>query len=473
MSDLHDLSALEQGQAIRSGELTAVELAEHYLARGQRLGDEVGAYVVMTPELALEQARAADATVAGASEGEYLPPLLGVVCPVKDLNFVAGIPTRFGSYALNITPFADDNVVANLRAGGVVFTGKTNTPEMGLPCYTEPDVAPPARTPWDLRRSAAGSSGGAAAAVASGLAPMAHASDGGGSIRIPSSVTGIVGIKPSRGRISNGPLHDAVGDITTNGPVARTVADAAALLDVMAGASSGDPYTALPPKHGSFLDAARRDPGKLKIGYYSNSPIRAANVDPDVQIAIENTMAALVDLGHELVEITPPFGDYLVPSFVTLWTSLSLLTPIMPQDEDKLRPLSRYLRDLGRQVTGNELAAAISTIRVTSRGAMIGSSWVDAVLCPTIAQLPALVGQLRNDDDPASDFAAQIQYSPFCAPYNVTGQPAINVPMNWTADGLPIGIQLVGHMADEETIISLAAQLEQAHSWLARRPEIW
>ncbi|MEI8082484.1 MAG: amidase, partial [Actinomycetes bacterium] len=228
-TELHDLSALQQGAAIRSGEVSAVELAEHYLDRGRRLGDTVGAYVIMTPELALDQARAADARVRGAVDGEALSELLGVVCPIKDLVFVAGVPTRAGSAAIDITPTFDDDVVANIRAAGLVITGKTNTPELGLPCYTEPDVAPPARTPWDLERSAGGSSGGAAAAVASGLAPLAHGNDGGGSIRIPSSTAGLVGIKPTRGRVSNGPFGDIVGDLPTSGPIARTVADCAAL----------------------------------------------------------------------------------------------------------------------------------------------------------------------------------------------------------------------------------------------------
>lgn len=473
MAALHDLTALQQAAAIRSGEVSSVELTQHYLSRSESLSDQVGAFVIQTPELALDQARGADAKIRDMPESDDLPPLFGVVCPVKDLDFVAGVRTRLGSRALDITPFGDDNVVAKMRAAGLVFTGKTNTPEMGLPCYTEPDVAPPARTPWDLQRSAGGSSGGAAAAVAAGLAPIAQGSDGGGSVRIPSSVAGLVGIKPTRGRVSNGPLRDAVGDLATHGPIGRTVADTAALLDVMAGSFPGDPFSARGPAHGTFLDAATRELGPMTIGFYRNSSLSEVDVHPDVAAAVTHTGELLESQGHEVVEVAPPFNDDLLPVFLAVWSSLALLTPVMPDDEEKLRPLTKYLRELGRGVSGNELAGAISMLRMTSRAAMEATAHLDAILAPTLADIPALVGQLRNDDDPAADFAAQVNYSPFCAVFNVTGQPAINVPLNWNEDGLPIGIQLVGRMNDEETIISLAAALERTQDWTARRPAIW
>lgn len=244
MSALHDLTALEQADAIRTRTLSPVELAEHYLARTEALNDEVGAFITITPELALEQARAAEQAVMDSADPGELPVLHGVVVPVKDLQFLGGVRCTMGSATYDITPFGDDHVVTRLKQGNVVMTGKTNTPEFGLPCYTEPSVALPARTPWDLSRSAGGSSGGAAAAVAAGLAPVAHGSDGGGSVRIPASVCGLVGIKTSRGRTSTGPLRDPVGEFPVNGPLARTVRDAAALLDVMAGAFPDDPYPA-------------------------------------------------------------------------------------------------------------------------------------------------------------------------------------------------------------------------------------
>ena len=473
MSELHDLTALEQADAIRTGETSSEELTKHYLARAEKLNDAVGGFVHLAPESAVQAAQAADAQIAA---GEVLAedvPLFGVVCPIKDLTMVAGMPVRFGSKAVNLQAPMDENVVTAVRAGGLVITGKTNTPEFGLPCYTEPEVAPPARSPWGDNRSAGGSSGGAAAAVSSGLAPIAHGSDGGGSIRIPSSVTGLVGLKPSRGRVSNGPVGDGLGDLAVNGPLARTVADAAALLDVMSMQFAGDPFGATPPKRGTFLEAASREPNALKVGFYRRGALMEEPIHEEVDQALNNTLAALEDLGHELVEVEPPFGEGLLPTFEIMWTILAAGIPTPPEIEGELRPLSKYLRVRGNEVTGVELANALGTLRSQARMSVAAVADLDVVVAPTIADLPAAIGQLRNDADPAQDFADQVKYSPFCAAYNTTGQPAISVPMNWTESGLPIGIQLVGRMFDEETIISLAAQLEQAHPWIDRKPEIW
>lgn len=480
MTEPHDLTALEQAAAIRSGEISSVELTEHYLRRCESLTDAVGAFVTITAELARSQAEAADRAIrshrvnyAADSEGTELSPLFGVVCPVKDLVFVAGVRCRMGSAAVDLVPESDDNVVAAMRRAGLVFTGKSNTPEFGLPCYTEPDVAPPARTPWDLSRSAGGSSGGAAAAVAAGLAPIAHGNDGGGSIRIPASVTGLVGIKPSRGRISNGPATDLIGDLVTHGTLARTVADAAALLDVMATPFAGDPYHALGPVRGSFLAAARREPGRLKIGYYLDPGMLEIKPGTEVVAAIEHAAALLTDLGHDLAIVRAPLDPSILPRFRSVWAVLASQVPLKPELESQLRPLTRHLRAGGSQVSGLELAEAVSAMRAASRLAVSATSQFDAVLAPVLTTPPVGVGALRDDADPAADFAAQLRFNPYCAPYNVTGQPSITVPINWTEDGLPIGIQLVGRPNDEETIISLAASLEQAEPWIHRWPSMW
>jgi len=231
MTQIHELTMIELAAAIRARELSPVAVTDHYLRRTDELNDRVGAFYTVTAELAAEQALAAEKTVAAADDPGQLPPLTGVPIPIKDLNMVAGVRQTLGSlaYADNV-PDADDYVVAAIRKAGAVITGKTATPEFGLPCYTETKIGPPARTPWDLSRSAGGSSGGAAAAVAAGLAPAAQGSDGGGSIRIPSSVCGLFGIKPTRGRISGGPLVPDLSGLGVNGPIARTVADAALLL---------------------------------------------------------------------------------------------------------------------------------------------------------------------------------------------------------------------------------------------------
>jgi amidase len=260
MRELHDLTALEQAAAIRSGDISPTELVEHYLDRIDRLSDVTGAFITVTDELARKQAKLAESRLGD----DDLPLLFGVPTAIKDLNQTAGIRTTFGSATMEqFVPDVSDEVVLRLERAGMISLGKTNTPEFGSPCYTEPDVAPPARTPYDLDRMAGGSSGGAAAAVAAGLVPFAQGSDGGGSIRIPASCCGLFGLKPSRGRISGGPVYgDPVG-LGTAGPLTRTVRDAAAMLDVMAGPAAGDPSWAPPlPAGESYLGWCERDAGR-------------------------------------------------------------------------------------------------------------------------------------------------------------------------------------------------------------------
>ncbi|MFN8182919.1 MAG: amidase [Candidatus Nanopelagicales bacterium] len=465
--NLHDLSALEQAAAIRAGELTAVELTEHYLRRSEQVP---GAFVTLTPDVAMEQARAADAAVAaGTAEGE----LFGVVCPVKDLNFMVGANARMGSAVFDLPSYDDDYVVKAMRDAGLVFTGKTTTPEFGLPCYTEPEpqVSAPARCVWDPERTAGGSSGGAAVAVASGLAPIAHGSDGGGSIRIPASANGLVGIKPSRGRVSNGPIRDPIGDLVTSGPLARTVADAAALLDVMSVEFPGDPFHS-PPGRG-FLAAARAPVGRLRVAVCTEPIIADVDLDPQSRIAAENAAELLADLGHEVEPTARPFGPDLVAQFEAVWHVLALLTPVMPDDEAGLQPLTRHLRDLGRGVTGIQLATAVSLLRIQTRATLALWSKYDAIVMPTVNGPAPLVTDIVDRDDPARDFENQKRWAAFTAAFNMTGQPAVSIPLHWTPDGLPIGVMLVGRMFEEETLIGLAAQLEQAQPWHQRKPVVW
>ncbi|MFN8159394.1 MAG: amidase [Candidatus Nanopelagicales bacterium] len=475
-TELHRLSALEQADLVRRREVSSVELTEHHLRRADALDATVGAFITRTDDLALELARAADARVAAADTDEPLPPLLGTVVPVKDLEQLAGVRMTGGSVVFDVVPEVDDHVVSLMRAAGLVITGKTNAPEFGLPCYTEPDVAPPARTPWDLSRSAGGSSGGAGAAVAAGIASAAQGNDGGGSLRIPASVCGLVTIKPSRGRISNAPWADSLGELTTHGPLARTVADAAALLDVMAGPTPGDVLSARPlPPGDTFLAATTRDPGRLRIGRYAVPVIAETEVDPHVLAAYEDTSRLLESLGHVVEDVDPPFGPDQVHAFEAVWSILGLGVPLEPQDEERLRPLTRWLRDRGRSVSGQQLSASVSLMRTLTRRT-IESTWeYDAVLTPTLAQLPAPVGGLRDDADPAADFEAQKRFTPFTSPYNISGQPAVSLPLGWPeVDGvvLPVGVQLVGRPGEEALLLALAARLEAARPWADRWPPV-
>ncbi|MER7759779.1 amidase [Streptomyces sp. NPDC097619] len=477
MSGLHDLSALEQGGAIRDGDLSPVELVEHYLARTERLDAELGAFLTVTPDLARDQAeRAAAEALAARREGRGLGPLHGVPVPVKDLSFVAGVRCTLGSRAYeDHVPDRDDHVVARLRAAGTVMTGKTNTPEFGLPAYTENALGPAARTPWDLSRSAGGSSGGAAAAVAGGLAPLAHGSDGGGSLRIPASACGLFAVKPSRGRISPGPVRHDVTGLATDGPLARTVADAAALLDVLAGPTPGDPFGApsLPPGE-TFLAAARREPGRLRVVALPEPPVPGVELHPDCRAALDGAVELLRSLGHEVDELSLPADERLLDSFSKVWAVAATTQPVEPRDEKLLLPLTRHLREAGRGVSGPEFAEALYAFRALGQlvaDALLSS--YDVILTPTLARPPAEVGALRNDADPAAEFAGLAAYTPYTPLYNATGQPAVSLPLHWTAEGLPIGVMLGGRYGDEAGLLSLSAQLEAARPWAHRRPACW
>jgi amidase len=472
VTSLPELSGLEVAAVVRRREASPVEVVAAALARLEALDPQVGAFTTVTAEAALDRARALESAVL---RGDALPPLAGVPTAIKDLNTTAGVRTTFGSVAYrDFVPPVDDAVVAMVAASGAVSLGKTTTPEFGLPCYTEPDVAPPSRTPWDLSRSAGGSSGGAGAAVAAGIVPLAQGSDGGGSIRIPASVCGLVGLKPSRGRVSNGPVAGDVTGLGTSGPLARTVRDAAALLDALSVPQYGDPWPApAPPPEGSFLAACERDPGRLRIGRYATPVLAGTHVHPSCLAAWESASALLAELGHEVEDVPPPDLPDALPLFMTLWSVSAAGTPVAPGTEAALRPLTRWLRVLGRQRSGPEFVAALAALQRLARAAVRATSAYDAVLTPTLAQPPAPVGSLRDDDDPAADFAAQTRFTPFTSIANVTGQPAISLPLSWDPDGLPIGVMLVGRRGGEGTLLRLAAQLEAARPWAHRRPPVW
>ncbi len=468
MAHLHDLTALEQGAAVRSGEVSPAELVEHYLSRVERLSATVGAFVTVTDELARRQAK-----LAGVGVGDASSPLYGVPTAVKDLNATAGVVTEFGSATMagNI-PDVSDEVVLRMEAAGLVSLGKTSTPEFGSPCYTEPDNAPPARTPWDLERMAGGSSGGAAAAVAAGLVPVAQASDGGGSIRIPASCCGLFGLKPSRGRVSSGPTYgDPVG-LGTAGPLARTVRDAAALLDVLAGPAVGDPFWA-PPHSESFLASCDVEPGRLRVARFVQPVIADAVVHPEVVAAYEDATRLLLSLGHDVEEVDVPLPPEAVGTFETCWSVLTALSVAPPGTEERLRPLTRWLQARGRAVSGPEFGLAVGEVRRIAAGALRALAPYDAVLTPTLAQPPLRIGEIRDDADPARDFARQKAFTPWTSAWNLTGMPAVSLPLHMTLEGLPVGVMLAGRPTEEHVLLALSAQIEAAAPWGDRTPPCW
>ena len=472
------MTALELATSIADGQLSPVEVTDHYLDRIDRLNSQTGAFYTVTAELAKEQAATAEKLVGesrkAGEQAASLPPLTGVPIPIKDLNMVAGVRMTLGSTIFaDYVATEDDYVVAELRKAGIVITGKTATPEFGLPCYTETKIGPPARTPWDLSRSAGGSSGGAAAAVAAGLAPAAQGSDGGGSIRIPASVCGLFGIKPSRGRISGGPLMPDLSGLSTDGPIARTVEDAALLLDVMSCNYPGDMYLMPPlPEGESFLGHARREPGKLRIGRSLTNVVPGAVVHDDCAAAYEDASKLLAELGHEVEDIDLPFGSDAVPMFELLWYSMATLAPIAPEQEEQLLPLTAYLRGRGLKVSASELIFAEAYLQSVMRPSLALMNGFDAFLSPTLASPPVPVGYF-DEVDPAENFERQKRFTPYTALYNISGQPAVSLPLYWNSDGLPIGVMLAGRMGDEATLISLSAQIEAARPWRDRHPPIW
>ncbi len=425
--------------------------------------------MTVTGDLARKQALLAESR---AGEGG---PLFGVPTAVKDLNLTAGVRTTFGSAAFaDFVPDVSDEVVTRLEAAGTISLGKTSTPELGTPCYTEPEVAPPSRTPWDLERMAGGSSGGAGAAVAAGLVPVAHGSDGGGSIRIPASCCGLVGLKPSRGRISGAPVYgDPVG-LGTSGPLARTVRDAAALLDVMAGPALGDPTWAAPlPDGETFLGWCDRPPGRLRVARFATPVITDAPVHPEVLAGYEAASRLLADLGHDVEDVEVPMPREAVPVFETCWAVLTALAILPPGGEDRLRPLTRWLTERGRAVSGPEFGLAIGELRRVAAATVRALAAYDVVLTPTLAQPPLRIGEIRDDADPARDFENQKAFTPYTSAWNVTGMPAVSLPLHRTAEGLPVGVMLAGRPGEDHRLLALAAQVEQVAPWSDRRPPCW
>jgi amidase len=470
VTELHDLTALEQAAAIRSGDLSPVDLVTHYADRIDRLDGKLGAFITVTAEAATAAAKEAERRLLSGRDG--LPPLFGVPTAIKDLTATAGVRTTFGSraYAGHL-PDTNAHLVTRLRTAGTISLGKTNTPEFGISCYTDNDVTGPTRSPFDLACNAGGSSGGTAAAVAAGLVPFAHGSDGGGSIRIPASVCGLVGLKPSRGRVSNGPDGGDTHALSVQGPLARTVADAAAMLDALAGPMPGDPYWAPPLAPGeTFLGYAGREPGRLRIGRYS-AAASGAVADPACLLAWEDVSALLSSLGHDVEDIELPFAPEVTRSFNTVWGVKALDRAVA--DESELRPVTRAWRDYGRGFSGADYAAAITTMQVAARRSIVATAAYDAVLTPTLGLPPQRVEFFAEDGDPLDNLRRQGSFSPFTGVYNMTGQPAVSLPVHWSADGVPIGVSLAGRPAGEGPLLSLAGQLERARPWTDRKPPCW
>ena len=466
MTELHELDATDLARLLQTKEISAVELVGHHLDRVDRFAETLGAFVTVTADRALQQAADADRALAAGGA----PPFTGVPTAIKDLTMTAGVPTSLGSAAMrDNVPTVDAHLVDLMQKAGFISLGKTNTPEFGLSSYTDNDVVGPARTPWDLSRNAGGSSGGAAAAVAAGLVPLAQGSDGGGSIRIPSSSCGIFGFKPSRGRVSVGPLGSDWTGLGVDGPLARTVRDAAALLDVIAHPMPGD-MRPLPDPDIPFVERARRAPRRLRIARWSGTHLDGIEPSPEAVDAWEGASRLLESLGHEVVDIANPFPAELEPQFNIIWSSGIAGAPIPAEAEPLLRPNTRYWRERGARASAVELARAMQFLEAATRDVVTRLLPFDAMLTPTLAMPPQPVEWFNESGDPAEDHHRELLYTPYTGLYNMSGQPAASLPLHWSDDGLPIGVMLATHPGQDGLLFSLCAQVEAAAPWTDRRP---
>lgn len=464
MARLHDLSLVAQTEALRTGGLSPVDLATHYLDRIRLLND-LGAFAEVTASSALQRAAQLERPTAAV--------LWGIPLADKDLVARAGVPTRYGSRSrVDHVPTASDPLAAALDDAGAVSVGKTGTSEFGLTGFTEPLIHPPARDPWRFGAGAGGSSGGAAVAVAAGLLPAAVGSDGGGSIRIPSATVGVVGLKPSRGRLPIGSGFDSPDGLSVTGPIARSAEDAGLLLDALVELAPFR-YATTAPGSGPFVDAARRPPGHLRVGITTVSPWDDDEdivLHPDARTAFETAAAWLSDAGHDVTDAEwHPFG--YASLFHVLWRASAARIPLSEGDMTLVEPLTAWLVREGRRLPSLDLLDGLASARAFERRTIADFAPFDAVLTPALAQAPQPVGAYAGHS-PERTFAMQVEYAPYSSFVNVAGLPALTLPVTTDAEGHPVSVQLVGQPGGEATLLSLGAQLEQRRGPLPH-PPVW
>lgn len=464
MSDLHELTAAQQLRALRAREISSRELTGHYLARIDRFDAGLGAFVTVTAESALAEAARADERLAAGERSA----LLGLPLGIKDLSPTAGIRTTFGLAALaEFVPGEDSWAVGLLRRAGAVVLGKTSTPEFGSTCYTENDVTPrPSVTPYALDRYSSGSSGGTASAVAAGLLPVGHGSDGAGSIRTPAATCHLVGVKPSRGLVSAAPATSFFV-ASTEGPIARTVEDAALLLEVMARPAPGDLYGW---SHERGFGATLQRP--LKIAMWTDTGLDQ-DVDPQAELAVRRTAEVLTGLGHDVREIPlPARWDEPVRQAIVTWFAYSVGAAVHTMMlSDRTHLLSSYSR---RLLSINDTLSADDVVTSQALLARYASTFLaavddyDVVLTPTTNGAPVPIGYY--DGDEADRMLRWSCHTPWV---NLAGVPAVSLPSHVDGDGLPHGVHLVGRHRKDTELLALAAQLESAALWDERHPPCW
>ena len=472
MTDFTWLDATAQAELVRNGEASPKELVEAAIARIEAVNPRLDAVIRTRFDAARAEA------VGDLPDG----PFRGVPMLLKDLGCtVEGEPTAFGLGPLRDVPMPVTSfLAAQFRAAGFIALGRTNVPEMGTTVTTEARSFPPARNPWNIDHSTGGSSGGSAAAVAAGLVPVAHANDGGGSIRIPASECGLVGLKPTRGRVSQGPLvGEGWAGGTIDGCVARTVRDAAAVLDAISNPMPGDPYYA-PPLPGPLAASVGGDPGSLRIGFRDRPGVEGYLDDPECRAAVAKAARLLESLGHHVEESTPDamldeafirhFTVIIAADSESAFRAFEMLLG-RPIADDEIEPRNAAYRHIGRGLDAVSYLESRTWIGLWTR--QMASWWTshDLLLTPTVGGRPPELGWFTAAG-PEEEGARVVSFIPYTAQFNMTGQPAISLPLHWTPDGLPVGVQLVAPYGREDMLVKVASQLEQAAPWRDRVPPV-
>jgi amidase len=459
-NDVLSATALEQAAMIRTRTISSEELVRLYLDRIARVNPGLNAFVTCFQRRALTDAREKDRLVRA---GGTLPTFHGVPIGIKDLNFVRFAWTRMGSRATApIFSPVDDRTTASLRLGGFVILGKLATSELGAMPVTEPDTHPPTRNPWSPRHTPGGSSGGSGAAVSAGLLPIAQGSDGGGSIRIPSAFCHLYGIKPSRGRVPNA-FGKADRDILYScGPIARSVEDAAAMLDVMAGLDGGRPHWAPPPRMN--YRALLAEPVKpLTIRFTTKNPL--VETHPEIAAAVEGAARLLGELGHHVEESAPPDGT--LEEFLPLWQHLVSDVPLVRWS--RAQAITQWLAEPGRALRAEKM---VTLRREIAARLLLRFNEADVWLTPTVAIPPPEVGAFARRA-PGEAFRDAARIGAFTAAFNITGQPAASVPLGLTREGLPMGLQVAGRELADDVVLAVSRQLEVAAPWRGRRAPVF
>jgi amidase len=474
-SEYSQFDGLGLAELVAKRDVTPAELVEAAIARIEKHNSALNAVVYKM----FDQARAAAARQASRTGG----PFHGVPFLLKDIlgNF-EGVPTTSACrFMVGVPATRDDTLVARFKAAGLIAVGKTNVPECGILPTTESALYGPAHNPWNLKHSTGGSSGGSAAAVAAGIVPLAHANDGGGSIRIPASCCGLVGLKPTRARNPMGPdIGDFANGLIAEHVVSRSVRDTAAALDCTHGPEAGDPYYA-PPVTRPFLEEARTPPGRLRIAY-STKLTTGVPLHPECVRAVESTAKLLGELGHTVEEAMPPIDAALVmSSFLTVFTAahaaaidgFALMNARMPRAED-FEGLTWGIYEQGKQIPAAQYLISVAMLQMVSRQVGRFHETYDVWVTTTLGAPPIALGKIDiHERDPLKGLGQLADYVPVTPLQNATGQPAISLPLYWTADGLPIGLMFTAALGGEGTLLRLAGQLEEARPWKDRRPPVW